>query len=175
MKILLLIGGLLFLAVGLVIFCLGTIDYEDSMTNNDGADMSSEFPREKEFDITLIILGVFFASLGFVLLGKPYKSHIKVARFDYYIVYYSGIYIKLIEHWRRNCIMICPCSDRRKHRLVRQLQGHNGTQNIMALNPSTDPLVSHTQYEVSVSDVPRFEDEEERKKLMHDKDWYDNI
>lgn len=87
----------------------------------------------------------------------------------------SGIYIKLIEHWRRNCIMICPCSDRRKHRLVRQLQGHNGTQNIMALNPSTDPLVSHTQYEVSVSDVPRFEDEEERKKLMHDKDWYDNI
>ncbi|KAL7023101.1 hypothetical protein ACKWTF_012491 [Chironomus riparius] len=148
MKILLLIGGLLFLAVGLVIFCLGTIDYEDSMTN-DGGDMSSEFPREKEFDITLIILGVFFASLGFVLLG---------------------IYIKLIEHWRRNCIMICPCSDRRKHRLVRQLQGHNGTQNIMALNPSTDPLVSHTQYEVSVSDVPRFEDEEERKKLMHDKD-----
>lgn len=70
--------------------------------------------------------------------------------------------------------MICPCSDRRKHRLVRQLQGHNGAPNIMALNPSTDPLVSHTQYEVSVSDVPRFEDEEERKKLMHDKDWYDN-
>lgn len=68
--------------------------------------------------------------------------------------------------------MICPCSDRRKHRLVRQLQGNNGTQNIMALNPSTDPLVSHTQYEVcGISDVPRFEDEEERKKLMHDKDW----
>lgn len=73
MKILLLIGGLLFLAIGLVIFCLGTIDYEDSVTNEGGMDMSSEFPREKEFDITLIILGVFFASLGFVLLGN--KSH----------------------------------------------------------------------------------------------------
>ena len=74
MKILLLIGGLLFLAVGLVIFCLGTIDYEDSVTN-DG-DMSSEFPHEKEFDTTLIILGVFFASLGFVLLGNT-SHHIR--------------------------------------------------------------------------------------------------
>jgi hypothetical protein len=33
----------------------------------------------------------------------------------------------------------------------------------MALNPSTDPLVSHTQYELSVSDAPI---DEERKKLM---------
>lgn len=146
MKVLLLIGGLLFLAVGLVIFSLGFIDYEDAV-NNEG--IVQEFPHEKEFDITLIILGLFFASLGLVLLG---------------------LYIKLIENWRRNCIMIFPCSNRRKHRLVRQLQGHNGTQNIMALNPSTDPLVSHTQYEISVSDVPRFEDEEERKKLMQDKD-----
>lgn len=38
----------------------------------------------------------------------------------------------------------------------------------MALNPSTDPLVSHTHYELSVSDVPI---EEERKKLMQDKDF----
>lgn len=88
MKILLLIGGLLFLAVGLVIFCLGFIDYEDSMTN-DG-DMSSEFPREKEFDITLIILGVFFASLGFVLLGN------KNIRLDYYDNLIFSIYHSLL-------------------------------------------------------------------------------
>jgi hypothetical protein len=42
----------------------------------------------------------------------------------------------------------------------------------MALNPSTDPLVSHTQYAPCVSEVPRLEDEEERKTLMHDKDWW---
>ena len=65
MKILLLFLALLFIAVGLVIFCLGTIDYEDAVTNND----VPEFPHEKEFDITLIILGLFFASLGLVLLG----------------------------------------------------------------------------------------------------------
>lgn len=45
------------------------------------------------------------------------------------------------------------------------------TGQTMALNPSTDPLVSHTQY-APVSEVPhRLEDEEERKTLMHDKDW----
>lgn len=42
----------------------------------------------------------------------------------------------------------------------------------MALNPSTDPLVSHTQYAPCVSEVPRLEDDEERKTLMHDKDWW---
>lgn len=72
MKILLLIGGLLFLAVGLVIFCLGTVDFEDVMTNDD---IVTEFPHEKEFDITLIILGLFFASLGLVLLGNK-LSHV---------------------------------------------------------------------------------------------------
>lgn len=67
MKILLLIGGLFFLTVGLVIFCLGVIDYEDSVTNGD---VVQEPQHEKEFDITLIILGLFFSSLGLVLLGN---------------------------------------------------------------------------------------------------------
>lgn len=39
----------------------------------------------------------------------------------------------------------------------------------MNLNPSTDPLVSSTQY-APISEIPRYEDEEERKKLMQDKD-----
>jgi hypothetical protein len=71
--------------------------------------------------------------------------------------------------WRRSCV-VCPCSYGRKKQIARQLQGQSGGQ-IMALNPSTDPLVSHTQYAPCVSEVPRLEDEDERKTLMHDKDW----
>lgn len=75
----------------------------------------------------------------------------------------------MADCWRRSCV-VCPCSyGRKKQGLARQLQGQSGGQ-IMALNPSTDPLVSHTQY-APVSEVPRLEDEEERKTLMHDKDW----
>jgi hypothetical protein len=81
-----------------------------------------------------------------------------------------GIYVKTMECFRMN-FFICPCSYRKKQSLVRQLQGRNSSQNVIALNPSSDPLVSHTQYEVSVSDVPRFEDEEERKKLMDVSNW----
>ncbi|KAG5673751.1 hypothetical protein PVAND_003771 [Polypedilum vanderplanki] len=135
-KILLLIGGLFFLAVGIVIFGLGTIDFEDSQY---------VVPNERNFDVLLIIFGLFFAILGLVLLG---------------------IYVKVMEFWRHHCI-ICPCSNKRKHRLV-QLQGHNDGNHIMALNPSTDPLVSHTQYELSVSDAPI---DEERKKLMENKEF----
>lgn len=83
---------------------------------------------------------------------------------------FIGLYIKVADCWRRNCV-VCPCSyGRKKQGLARQLQGQSVGQT-MALNPSTDPLVSHTQY-APVSEVPRLEDEEERKTLMHDKDWW---
>lgn len=85
------------------------------------------------------------------------------------IANFTGLYIKVVDCWRRNCI-VCPCSlsGRKKQGLARQLQGQSGGQ-IMALNPSTDPLVGHTQY-APVSEIPRVEDEEERKKLM-DNNW----
>lgn len=77
---------------------------------------------------------------------------------------FVAIYIKVVDCWRRSCA-VCPCSYRKKQ-LARQLQGNGGGQ-IMALNhPSTDPLVC-TQY-APISEIPRYEEEEERKKLMHD-------
>lgn len=81
----------------------------------------------------------------------------------------TGIYIKVADCCRRHCV-ICPCSYGRKKSIARQLQGQSGGGQIMAnLNPSTDPLVC-TQY-APVSEVPRLEDDEERKVLMNDKDW----
>lgn len=82
--------------------------------------------------------------------------------------------------WRRSCVCPCPFFDK-KQSLARQLQCQNvdggcGGQGIMALNPSTDPLVSHTQY-APVSELPslRAEDEERRNLMPDNKDWYDNI
>lgn len=145
MQTLLLTGGLVFLALGIVLTSTAFADYEDAIENED---VVTDLPvHEKEYDVVLIFLGVFFTLFGFVLLG---------------------LYIKVADCWRRNCV-VCPCSyGRKKQGLARQLQGQSVGQT-MALNPSTDPLVSHTQY-APVSEVPRLEDEEERKTLMHDKD-----
>lgn len=48
------------------------------------------------------------------------------------------------------------------------LGGGGGQQ--MAMNPSTDPLVSHTQY-APVSELPRPEDEECRTLMLDNKEW----
>lgn len=78
-----------------------------------------------------------------------------------------------VANWRRNCVCRCPFFDKKKS-LARQLQCQNGGgcgEGIMALNPSTDPLVSHTQY-APVSELPHRGDDEERRNLMPDnKDW----
>jgi hypothetical protein len=90
--------------------------------------------------------------------------------FQHFVVVFmmTGIYIKVADCCRRHCV-ICPCSYGRKKSIARQLQGQSGGGQIMAnLNPSTDPLVC-TQY-APVSEVPRLEDDEERKRLMNDKD-----
>lgn len=90
--------------------------------------------------------------------------------------------------WNRICVCSCPFF-RQKQSLARQMQcqssggggsgvhvgsgGGCGHHSILAMNPSTDPLVSHTQY-AAVSELPSLRsDEEERRNLMHDnKDWY---
>jgi hypothetical protein len=80
----------------------------------------------------------------------------------------SGLYIKVAD-WRRSCV--CPCSISKKQGLsARQLSdAHRPGQ--MAMNPSTDPLVSHTQY-APVSEIPRAEIDEERRNLMpENRDW----
>ena len=74
--------------------------------------------------------------------------------------------------WRRKCG--CPFFNK-KQSLARQFNscqspGGCGGQGIMALNPSTDPLVSHTQY-APVSELPRLEDEERRNLMPDNKDW----
>ncbi|KAI8122697.1 hypothetical protein FF38_09076 [Lucilia cuprina] len=83
-----------------------------------------------------------------------------------------GLYLKVAD-WRRNCVCPCPCPFfDKKQSLARQLQCQNVDggcgQGIMALNPSTDPLVSHTQY-APVSELPSLRaDDEERRNLMPD-------
>jgi hypothetical protein len=68
MQSLLLAGGLLFVATGVVLTSTAFADYEDSVSNED---IVTEMPvHEKEYDIVCIVLGIFFCLFGFVLLGK---------------------------------------------------------------------------------------------------------
>lgn len=95
-------------------------------------------------DISLIVGGIILTIFGFILIA---------------------LYIKVAE-WRRNCMW--PCGLSKKQSLARQLQSGTGTQ--LPLNPSTDPLVSHTQY-APVSELPRPDDEECRTLMTDNKDW----
>jgi hypothetical protein len=52
---------------------------------------------------------------------------------------------------------VCPCGLSKKQQ----------QQQILAMNPSTDPLVTHTAQYAPVSEIPRVEDEE-RRNLMPD-------
>uniref|UniRef100_A0A1I8MAY7 Uncharacterized protein n=1 Tax=Musca domestica TaxID=7370 RepID=A0A1I8MAY7_MUSDO len=88
-----------------------------------------------EIPLGIILGGVFMTCLGLAAMG---------------------VYLKVAD-WRRSCVCPCPFFDK-KQSLARQLQCQNvdggcGGQGIMALNPSTDPLVSHTQY-APVSELP---------------------
>lgn len=68
MQALLLIGGLFFLALGIVLTASAFADYEDVVANEGNITDMSE--NEKEFDVLFVFLGVFFTLFGFVLLGK---------------------------------------------------------------------------------------------------------
>lgn len=131
--------------IGIVLIVNASEDYEYTEQNRN------EKPREivetaEAIDIGLIIGGILLTLFGFVLVA---------------------LYIKVAE-WRRHCI--CPCGLSKKQGLARQLQsGTGGTQ--LPLNPSTDPLVSHTQY-APVSELPRPEDDECRTLMTDNKDWY---
>lgn len=119
-------------------------DYEDIEENRGGQPVDLR-ETEEAIDIGLIVGGILLTLLGFVLVA---------------------LYIKVAE-WRRHCV--CPCGLSKKQGLARQLQsGGGGTQ--LPLNPSTDPLVSHTQY-APVSELPRPDDEECRTLMTDGKDW----
>uniref|UniRef100_A0A8W7P6L4 Uncharacterized protein n=1 Tax=Anopheles coluzzii TaxID=1518534 RepID=A0A8W7P6L4_ANOCL len=98
--------------------------------------------QEERIDVGLIVTGAIITLFGIVFLG---------------------LYVKVAD-WRRSCV--CPCVLSKKQGLARQLQGNGGGQ-ILALNPSTDPLVSHTQY-APVSEIPTRQEDEERRNLMPD-------
>ena len=123
----------------------GASDYEDTEKHKDEIQINTSETTES-IDIGVIIGGFLMATFGVVCLL---------------------MYVNVVE-WRRhyNC---CPCGLSKKQGLARQLQGQNGGQ-IMALNPSTDPLVSHTQY-APVSELPRPEDDECRTLMLDNKDW----
>lgn len=123
----------------------GAADYEDTEEHKKELNMTTSETTEN-IDIGVVIGGVFMTILGFLCLG---------------------LYVKVAE-WRRS--YVCPCGLTKKQGLARQLQGQSGGQ-IMALNPSTDPLVSHTQY-APVSELPRPEDEECRTLMPDNKEWY---
>lgn len=120
-------------------------DYED--TENDREKLPIDTVETTEaIDVGLIVGGILMTLFGFVL---------------------TALYIKVAE-WRRNCV--CPCGLSKKQGLARQLQGGSGGTQILPLNPSTDPLVSHTQY-APVSELPRPDDEECRTLMTDNKDW----
>lgn len=117
----------------------GATDYVDTEAHKE--ELAPMVPQTEEIDIGLIVGGVFILLLGFAL---------------------AGLYVKVAD-WRRNCV--CPCGVSKKQGLARQLQGSSNGQGPVALNPSTDPLVSHTQY-APVSEIPMKLEYEERHTLM---------
>lgn len=119
----------------------GAADYVDTEQHKEELEL---IPQTEGIDIGLIVGGVFILLLGFAL---------------------AALYVKVAD-WRRNCV--CPCgSAAKKQGLARQLQGGGNGVGPVALNPSTDPLVSHTQY-APVSEIPMKIEYEERHTLMQD-------
>ncbi|XP_011208507.2 uncharacterized protein LOC105229769 isoform X1 [Bactrocera dorsalis] len=149
-QLFLLIFGLLSIATGVAIFSSALASmpsnlfynkHTEDLPDNDIVVTCSEIPTG------IVVLVVFFIVTGVVCIG---------------------VYASVVD-WRRNCVCRCPLFDKKKS-LARQLQCQNGGgcgEGIMALNPSTDPLVSHTQY-APVSELPHRGDEEERRNLMPD-------
>lgn len=133
---------------GIVLIVNASEDFEHTEELRMNNERATELvDTDEAIDIGLIIGGIFLTLFGFVLIA---------------------LYIKVAE-WRRHCI--CPCGlSKKQGNLARQLQsGTGGTQ--LPLNPSTDPLVSHTQY-APVSELPRPDDEERRTLMTDNKDWY---
>lgn len=121
-------------------------DYDD--TEQHRAELPIDKVENTEaIDIGLIVGGILLTLFGFILVA---------------------LYIKVAE-WRRSCV--CPCGLSKKQGLARQLQGGQGGTQILPLNPSTDPLVSHTQY-APVSELPRPDDEECRTLMTDNKEWW---
>lgn len=147
-QIAILVFALLSIAAGVAMIVDGAADYADTEEYKDELGLKRNDTSEG-IDIGVVVGGVFITIIGFCLLG---------------------FYIKIAE-WRRNCV--CPCYISKKQGLARQLQCSSGyaikSIQIMPLNPSTDPLVSHTQY-APVSELPRPEDEERRNLMPDNKD-----
>lgn len=116
----------------------GAADYVDTEEHREELEV---IPQTEGMDIGLIVGGVFILLISFAL---------------------AALYIKVAD-WRRNCV--CPCGVSKKQGLARQLQGHSNGTGPIALNPSTDPLVSHTQY-APVSEIRMKIEYEERHTLM---------
>lgn len=131
---------------GIILIVNASENYAEELNEDNRGSKPMEMVETAEaIDIGLIVCGILLTLFGFVLVA---------------------LYIKVAE-WRRHCV--CPCGLSKKQGLARQLQsGNGGTQ--LPLNPSTDPLVSHTQY-APVSELPRPDDEECRTFLTDNKDW----
>lgn len=83
------IGGLLFLALGVVLTCISFADYEDAVANED---IVTDLPvHEKEYDVFLMCLGVFFTIFGFVLLGECDDSMVTAVVLHNYCTLYRLI------------------------------------------------------------------------------------
>lgn len=140
-QVALLLFALISIAAGVAMIASGAADFADSEEHKQELGIETVETSEG-IDIGVVTGGIFMTIIGFCLIG---------------------LYIKVAD-WRRNCV--CPCYFSKKQSLARQLQGNTGGQ-ILALNPSTDPLVSHTQY-APVSELPPRLEDEERRNLMPD-------
>lgn len=130
---------------GIALIVNASEDYEN-IEDHRGEKLNEIIETAEAIDIGLIVGGILLTLFGVVMLA---------------------LYIKVAD-WRRHCV--CPCGLSKKQGLARQLQSGNGGTQILPLNPSTDPLVSHTQY-APVSELPRPDDEECRTLMTDNKDW----
>lgn len=130
---------------GIAMIVNASDNYEETEQHRENIPVD-KIETTEAIDIGLIVGGILMTLFGFVLVA---------------------LYIKVAE-WRRHCV--CPCGLSKKQGLARQLNNGNGGTQILPLNPSTDPLVSHTQY-APVSELPRPDDEECRTLMTDNKDW----
>lgn len=67
-QVLLIVGSLFFITLGLIVMVTSSVDYEDAIANEENV---TEIPvHEKEFDIILFFIGIFFTIFGILLLGE---------------------------------------------------------------------------------------------------------
>uniref|UniRef100_A0A8D8SUB3 Uncharacterized protein n=2 Tax=Cacopsylla melanoneura TaxID=428564 RepID=A0A8D8SUB3_9HEMI len=129
--------GLVSIAIGCILFIEGTV-YTDS---NKSAISIDTPPDASTSSIALAVIGIILVIIGVLLVI---------------------VYIRLVQRRKG-----WPCFNNKSQRLTRDLDNQTNNGQILTLNhPSTDLLVTSSQYNTVNEVPPTLSEEEETRKLM---------